>query len=89
MFETTQICVRLICPGKNNNYSRRAHLLLVPYFIIAFSGVAVAPTSYMYCIYMIYYFVKSLSWPLDIHGPKLSLYRNVFLLQYCVQKYRV
>jgi len=27
-------------------------------------------------------FVKSLPWPLDIHGSKLSFYRNIFLSQY-------
>jgi len=26
-------------------------------------------------------------WPIDIYGPKISLYRNIFLSQYCVQKY--
>jgi len=35
------------------------------------------------------FFVKSLPWPLDIHGSKLSFYRNIFLSQYHVQKYLV
>jgi len=34
-------------------------------------------------------FVKSLPWPLDIHGSKLSIYRNIFLSQYREQKYLV
>jgi len=32
------------------------------------------------------WFVKSLPWPLDIHGSELSFYRNIFLSQYRVQK---
>jgi len=38
---------------------------------------------------MIYFFVNSLPWPLDIHGSELSFYCNIFLLKYCVQKYLV
>jgi len=34
-------------------------------------------------------FVKSLSWPLDVHSSKLSFYYNIFSLQYCVWKCRV
>jgi len=26
---------------------------------------------------LIYLFVKSLPWPLDIHGSKISFYRNI------------
>jgi len=33
---------------------------------------------------LIYFFVKSLPWPFDIHGAKLSFYRDIFLWQYCV-----
>jgi len=29
---------------------------------------------------------KSLPWPLDIHGSKISFYRNIFLSQYCASK---
>jgi len=35
------------------------------------------------------WFVKSLPWPLDIRGSKLSFYRNIFLSQYRKQKYLV
>ncbi len=35
------------------------------------------------------FFVKSLPWPLAIHGSKLSFYRKIFLSQYRVQKYLV
>jgi len=35
------------------------------------------------------WFVKSLPWPLDIRGSKLSFYRNIFLSQYREQKYLV
>jgi len=28
------------------------------------------------------WFLKSLPWPLDIHGLKISFYRNIFLSQY-------
>jgi len=33
------------------------------------------------------WFIKSLPWPLDIRGSKLSFYRNIFLSQYREQKY--
>jgi hypothetical protein len=32
------------------------------------------------------FFFKCLPWPLDIHGSKLSFYRNIFLSQYREQK---
>jgi len=37
-------------------------------------------------ITLIYLFVKSLPWLLDIHGSKISFYRKIFLLQYCASK---
>jgi len=33
-------------------------------------------------IYLDLFFVKSLPWPLDIHGSKMSFNRFIFLLQY-------
>jgi len=37
-------------------------------------------------MYLDLFFGKSLPWRLDIHGLKLSLYHNIFLSQYCVEK---
>ncbi len=34
-------------------------------------------------------FLKILPWSIYIHGPKISYNRNIFILQYCMKKYRV
>ena len=38
-------------------------------------------------MYLELFIVKSLPWPIEIDGSKLYFYCNIFLLQYCVQKY--
>jgi len=53
--------------------------------------------SYKNLVYLVLWFDKSLPWPVDIHGPKISFlsqylfiaisfYRNIFLSQYCPSK---
>jgi len=37
-------------------------------------------------MYLVLCFDKSLPWPVDIHGSKISFYRNIFLSQYREQK---
>jgi len=37
-------------------------------------------------MYLVLCFDKSFPWPVDIHGSKISFYRNIFLSQYCEQK---
>jgi len=36
--------------------------------------------------YLDLWFIKSLPWPIELHGAKISFYRNIFLSQYCVSK---
>ncbi len=45
--------------------------------------------TYLELFYLFIYldfFVKSLPWPLDIHGSKIFFYRNIFLSHYCAAK---
>jgi hypothetical protein len=37
-------------------------------------------------MYLVLGFDKRSPWPIDIHGPKTSFYRNIFLSKYCPQK---
>jgi len=43
-------------------------------------------SSYKNLVYPVLSFDKSLPWPIDIHGPEISFYRNTFLSKYCAQK---
>jgi len=44
----------------------------------------------MFCLCtLIYLFVKSLPWPLDIHDSKKYFYYIIFLSQYCASKFLV
>jgi len=37
-------------------------------------------------VYLVLSFDKSSPWPIDIHGPKTTFYRNIFLSKYCAWK---
>jgi len=34
-------------------------------------------SSYQNLVYLVLWFDESLPWPIDIHGPKISFYRNI------------